>query len=56
MPPTDRTPLTVRSARDEGYYPRGIKVTDQQLAAVPHTPHDWHGEWNYRIEPAHPRE
>jgi hypothetical protein len=53
---TTDTGLTIRSARDEGYYPRGVKVTDQQLAAVPLTPHDWHGEWNYRIEPTHPRE
>ena len=48
---TTDTGLTIRAARDEGHYPRGIKITDQQLAAVPLTPHDWHGEWNYRIQP-----
>ncbi len=31
----------VAFARD---YPRGIKITDQELAAVPLAPHEWHGE------------
>ena len=53
---TTETGLTIRSARDEGYYPRGIKITKQQLDAVPLVPHDWHGEWNYRIEPTRSRE
>ena len=41
--------LTVQAERDEGYYPRGVKVTDEELAAVPLRPHDWHGEWNYTV-------
>jgi len=52
---TTETGLKIRSARDEGYYPRGVKITAAELAAVPLTPHDWHGEWNYRISPHHPR-
>ncbi|MCA1705602.1 MAG: hypothetical protein LC808_21020 [Actinobacteria bacterium] len=24
-------------------------MTNKQLAAVPLTPHDWHGEWNYTV-------
>ena len=52
---TTESGLTIRAARDEGYYPRGIRITDQELAAVPLTPHDWHGEWNYTISPDHPR-
>ena len=52
---TTETGLKIRSARDDGYYPRGVKITDAELAAVPLTPHDWHGEWNYRISPDHPR-
>ncbi|MFN0091460.1 MAG: ISAzo13-like element transposase-related protein, partial [Acidimicrobiales bacterium] len=38
---------------DQGlsHYPTGIKITDKQLAAVPLTPHDFHGDWNYTITP-----
>lgn len=53
---TTETGLKINAAYDEGYYPRGVKVTDKQLAAVPLTPHDWHGTWNYTIRPPDPRE
>ena len=46
---TTRTGLTVRAERDHGYYPTGTKITDKQLAALPLTPHDWHGQWNYTL-------
>ncbi|HUZ02643.1 MAG TPA: hypothetical protein VMU89_20040, partial [Thermomicrobiaceae bacterium] len=36
-----------------GYYPTGIKVTDAELAAVPITRHEFHGEWNYVITGRH---
>jgi hypothetical protein len=26
-----------------------VKISDKQLAALPLTPHDFHGEWNYTI-------
>ena len=42
---TTRTGLRVRARLDQGYYPTGIKVTDAELAAVPITPHEFHGEW-----------
>ena len=29
--------------------PKGVKITDAQLAAVPLHRHEWHGEWNYTI-------
>jgi hypothetical protein len=32
-------------------YPAGIKVTDDELAAVNITRHEFHGEWNYTISP-----
>src|SRR5207302_11132379 len=44
-----RTGLKVRAALDRGVYPKGIKVSDEELAAVPLTPYDWHGEWNYTV-------
>ncbi len=46
---TTRTGLKVRACLDHGLYPRGIKVTDKELRAVPITRHDFHGEWNYTI-------
>ena len=33
----------------------GIKITDAEFATFPLSRHDWHGEWNYRISPDHPR-
>ena len=46
---TTRTGLRVRAELDRGAYPTGVKVSDAELAAVPLTRHDWHGEWNYTI-------
>ena len=46
------TGLTVRAEWDQGDYPTGIKITDDELAALPITPDKWHGEWNYHIFPA----
>ena len=50
-----RTGLHVRSELDERRYPRGIAVTDGQMAAIQLTPHPFHGEWNYTIRPTPPR-
>ncbi|HKZ00603.1 MAG TPA: hypothetical protein VJ180_00090, partial [Pyrinomonadaceae bacterium] len=33
-------------------YPTGIKVADDELAAVNLKRADFHGEWNYQILPA----
>src|SRR6266508_1076064 len=46
---TTRTGLKVQAELDRGSYPTGVKVADAELAAVPLTRHDWHGEWNYTI-------
>jgi len=43
--------LTVHARLDENDYPRGIKISDRQLAAVNLTPDAFHGEWNYTINP-----
>jgi Rhodopirellula transposase DDE domain len=43
------TGLTIQAAHDPTPYPKGIKISDQQLASVPLHRHDWHGEWNYTI-------
>jgi hypothetical protein len=43
--------LAIQAELDRGSYPTGIKVTDEQLAAVNMTPDIFHGEWNYSIQP-----
>ncbi|MGH9893147.1 MAG: ISAzo13 family transposase [bacterium] len=52
---TTTSGLTVGAAYDPEWYPTGVKITDKQLAAVPLTPHEWHGEWNYTIAQSNPR-
>jgi hypothetical protein len=46
---TTSTGLKVHAEHDTGSYPKGIEVSDEQLAAVPLKPHKFHGEWNYTI-------
>ena len=51
---TTRTGLRVQADLDTGYYPLGQKVTDAELAAIPLRRHEWHGDWNYSIDPKPP--
>ena len=48
---TTRKGLKVEAELDQGHYPTGVKVTNKQLAAVPLTRHEWHGDWNYTVHP-----
>ena len=41
--------LTIRAEADSNYYETGTKVTNAELASVPLTAHDFHGDWNYTI-------
>jgi Rhodopirellula transposase DDE domain len=50
---TTGTGLRVHAELDHGTYPTGVTISDDHLAAVPITRHDWHGEWNYTIGPEH---
>ncbi|HYQ90694.1 MAG TPA: ISAzo13 family transposase [Candidatus Competibacteraceae bacterium] len=44
--------LTIQAELDQGTYPTGIKITDQQMQALTLHPADFHGQdWNYSIEP-----
>ncbi len=43
--------LQVRAELDENKYPKGIKVSNAQLAAVNLFRHSFHGDWNYTISP-----
>ena len=48
-----QTGLTIQAELDDGHYPTGIKVADDELALVNLQPDAFHGDWNYRILPAH---
>jgi hypothetical protein len=52
---TTRTGLTIHAEADTNSYPRGIKISDTQMAAIATQlkPAKFHGEWNYTIKPAH---
>lgn len=46
--------LHIQAQLDEKDYPAGLKVSDQQLAALAMERDDFHGEWNYRLKPRDP--
>ncbi len=43
--------LTVTALKDSNVYPTGLKVTDEELAALNLVRDAFHGEWNYTIRP-----
>jgi hypothetical protein len=48
---TTEQELRVRAELGENVYNAGIKVTDEELAAVTIERDEFHGEWNYRLRP-----
>lgn len=48
---TTTTGLKVNAAIDEGEYPTGIQVTDEQFNSIQIEKDSFHGEWNYKILP-----
>jgi len=53
---TTRTGLTVSAELDPGEYPKGIKISDRQMKDLEQRAlrrHQFHGEWNYDLIPAH---
>ena len=46
---TSETGLTVKAVYDNTWYEKGIKITDNELAALHISAHEWHGQWNYTI-------
>jgi transposase len=45
------TGLCVECVFDQGEYPNGIKVEDEELESIHIAKDDFHGEWNYTISP-----
>jgi hypothetical protein len=41
--------LTIRAEADLTTYRTGLEVSDAELASVPLSRHDFHGDWNYTI-------
>jgi transposase len=52
---TTRTGLSVHAELDENLYPTGIKIPNREMKALTQegilTRHDFHGEWNYSLQP-----
>jgi Rhodopirellula transposase DDE domain len=48
---TTKTGLAVRCELDTGQYPKGIVVSDVEMAAINLKRAEFHGEWNYTISP-----
>jgi Rhodopirellula transposase DDE domain len=48
---TTETGLKVLCELDPNAYPKGVVVTDEQMASLNMTRAQFHGEWNYTIKP-----
>ena len=48
---TTTTGLTVHCVLDTDQYPTGITYTAEDVDTLPITRHEFHGEWNYTVEP-----
>jgi hypothetical protein len=51
---TTGTGLSVHAELDTAAYPTGIKISDTDMDALPLHRHDWHGDWNYTLDPITP--
>jgi len=49
---TTSTGLKVYARLDETDYPKGVAVSDAEMARVNLKRHDFHGDWNYTITPS----
>jgi hypothetical protein len=47
--------LKIRAELDTGRYPTGIKISDDELAALRLKPAKFHGDWNYALLPTRNR-
>jgi hypothetical protein len=51
---TTRSGLTGQAAPDTDPYPKGVKIINAQMNTLAVTKHDFHGDWNYTINPRPP--
>lgn len=43
--------LTVKCSIDQNKYPKGLKITDEEMKAINISRNDFHGDWNYSLSP-----
>ena len=48
------TGLRVRAEIDKGQYPRGRKLSEEEMSTLRLRKHRFHGDWNYTIKPSGP--
>jgi hypothetical protein len=48
-----REGLVVHAKLDKRHYPKGVKVSDDEMSSLNLKPHEFHGEWNYTLKPNH---
>jgi hypothetical protein len=48
---TTRKGLKVHAELDDSSYPSGIKVSNAEFESIRIARNEFHGEWNYRIDP-----
>ena len=53
---TTKTGLAVRCEMDHRAYPKGLRVSDADMAALNIHRDPFHGEWNYTIKPHKPKD
>jgi hypothetical protein len=46
---TTETGLAITAELDTGIYPKGVKVSDEEIESINLTKAAFHGEWNYSI-------
>ncbi len=46
-----RSGLSVHAELDDATYSKGVKISEQQMAALPLDRHNFHGDWNYTLLP-----
>jgi hypothetical protein len=51
---TTRTGLRVHAELDTTHYATGVTISDDEMAGLAITRHDWHGDWNYTLHPDQP--
>jgi hypothetical protein len=44
--------LKVRAEIDKGRYPKGLKLSEKDMARLRLRRHRFHGDWNYTIRPS----
>ena len=47
-----KTGLKVVCQLDDNLYPKGVVVSDEELAGINIVRADFHGDWNYSIKPS----